>query len=219
VDDRGAGTSEVIFWIMKCISPTTIIVLDILHPIYLCMLNQLMHRVLSFLEQRSRMDKVNPLCAIMPPYPGFAQFTKLYNQETQRSGTEMKVLRRMIDPVFAATLLNPLACQRIPFTEALLYVKNFVYFHLMAKYWYHTKAMIEYIENYLEEFHRQKDLFSRLLASKSTLKILEALKKQLTLDNQEEGDSDHAWNDHSAAEKCRRIGYQLCKDTFLQPLL
>jgi hypothetical protein len=156
------------FRIMKCISPTTIIILDMLHPIYLSMLNHLMYRVMSFLEQCSRIDKVNPLCAIMPPYPGFAQFTKLYSQVTERSGKEMIVLRRMIDPVFAMTLFNPLACQRIPFTEALLCVKNSRYFHLVAQYWYHTKAMFEYIENNMEEFHCRKDLFSRYHASKST---------------------------------------------------
>ena len=61
------------------------------------------------------------------------------------------------------------------------------------------------MENYLEEFHRHKDVFSRFRASKSTKKVSEALKKQLTLDKQEERESDPAWNDLSAAAKCRRV--------------
>jgi len=95
-------------------------------------------------------------------------------------------LGRVIVPVFAVTLLNPSVSQRIPFTEALLCVKNFVYFHLMAQYWYHTEATIHYIENYLEEFHPHKDVFSRFCSSKSTKQVSEALKNQLTLDKQEE---------------------------------
>jgi len=109
---------------MKCISPTTIIVPDILHSVYLSMLQHLMDWVLSFLEQHSRMITLNLLWAMMPPYPGFARFNKPYSQVTQWSGKEMKALRGVIVPVFTATLLNPSASQRIPFTEALLCVKN-----------------------------------------------------------------------------------------------
>jgi len=43
----------------------------------------------------------------MPPYPGFTQFNKPYNQVTQRGGKEMKALGHVIDRVFAVTLLNP----------------------------------------------------------------------------------------------------------------
>jgi len=141
----------------------------------------------------------------MPSYPGFAQFNKPYSQMTKWSGKEMKALRGVIVPVFAATLLYPLVSQRILFTQALLGVKNLVYCHLMAQYWYDTEATIEYIENYLEEFHCQKDVFSGFHASKSTMKVSEALKNQLTLDNQEERKSDPAWNNFSAAAKHRRI--------------
>ena len=179
---------------MKCISPTTIIIPDILHTIYLDMLKHLMDWVMSFLEQHSRINKFNQLWAMMPPYPGFARFTKPYSQVTQWSGKEMKALGHVIVPVFAATLSNPLVNQRIPFTEVLLCVKNVVYFHLMAQYRYHTEAKIEYMEYYLEEFHRHMDVLSRFRASKSRQKGSEALKQQLTLGKQEECESDPAWN-------------------------
>jgi hypothetical protein len=71
----------------------------------------------------------------------------------------MKALGDVIIPVLAATLLNTVASQRIPFTEALLCINNLVYFHLMAQYWYHTEATIKYMENYLA-FHHHKDVFS-----------------------------------------------------------
>jgi len=138
---------------------------------------------------------------MMPPYSGFARFNKPYSQVIERSGEEMKELGHVIVQVLVATLLNPLAGQAIPFTESLLCVKNSVYFHLMAQYWYHTEAKIEYVENYVEEFHCQKDVLSRFRTSKSTKKVSEALKKQLTLDKQEERKSDPAWNNLSAASK------------------
>jgi len=190
--DRAVRTSEGVFWNMKCISPTTIIIPDILHTIYRSMLKHLIDWGTSFLEQHSRIDKFNQLWAMMPPHPGIARFNKPYSQVTQWSGKEMNTLGRVIVPVFAATLLNTSASQRIPFTEALLCVKNLVYFHLMAQYQYHTEATIEYMENYLEEFHCHKDVFCRFRASKSTKKVSEALKKQLTLDKQEERESDPA---------------------------
>jgi hypothetical protein len=45
----------------------------------------------------------------------------------------------------------------------------------MAQYGYHTEAMIEYIENYLEEFPLHRDILSRFCARKSSKKVTEAL--------------------------------------------
>jgi len=190
---------------MKCISPMTIIVPDILHTVYLGMLKHLMDRVTSFLEQHSRIDKFNQLWAIMPPYLGFARLNKPYSQVTQWSGKEIKALGCVIVRVSMATLLNPSASQRIPLTEALLCGKNLVYFHIMEQYRNHTEATIEYMENYLEEFHHPKDVFSRFRASESTKKVPEALKRQLTMDKQEEWESDAAWNNLFAAAKHSRV--------------
>ena len=71
----------------------------------------------------------------------------------------------------------------------------------MAQYRYHTEATIEYMENYLEEIHRPKDVFSRFRASKSTKKASETLKKHLTFDKREERESDPVWNNLSVAAK------------------
>jgi len=132
LEDQVIGTSDGVFWNMKCISAMTIMVPDILHTIYLSMLKHLMDWVTSFLEQHSRIDKFNQLWAIMPPYPVCAQLSKPYSHVTQWNGKEMKALGHVIVSVFTATILNPSASQRIPFKEALLCVKNLVSFHLMA---------------------------------------------------------------------------------------
>ena len=82
------GISQGILWNMKCISPTSIIVPNIFHSLYLCMLQHLMDGVTFFLKQHSRIDKFNQLWAMMPPYLGFARFTKPYSQVTQWSGKD-----------------------------------------------------------------------------------------------------------------------------------
>jgi hypothetical protein len=121
---------------------------------------------------------------MMPPYPGFARFNKPYSYVTQWSGKEIKTLWLVIVPVFVATLSNLLVSPRIPFTEPHLCFKNSVNVHLIAQYRYHTEAIIQHMEKYLEQFHCHKDVFSRFHPSQSTKQISEALTKQLTLDIQ-----------------------------------
>lgn len=108
----------------------------------------------------------------------------------------------MIVSVFTSSLLNSSGSKTIPFTEALLCVQYFVYFHLMAQSQYHTETTIEYMENNLKQFHCRQDVFSRLRTRKSTNKVLEALKTKLTLNKQEKRESDPAWNNLSVAAKC-----------------
>jgi len=183
----------------------TIIIPHILNTIYLGMLKTLTDCVMFFLEQHSRIEKINQLWAMMPPYPGFVQFDKQYSQVMQWSGKEMKALGWVIVPVFAGTILIPLASKRIPSIEAVLCVKNFVYFQVMAQDRYHTKATIEYMENYLEESHLHMNVFSWFHTSQSTKKVSEALKKHLTLNRQEEQESDPAWNNLSVAARRRCV--------------
>ena len=121
--DRVVWTPEANFWNMKCISLATVIIPNILHTINLGTFQHLMDRVMSFLEQHARIDKFNQLSVMIPPYPGFARFNKPYSQVTQCSGKQMNGLGHVIVPVSAATLLNPLASQRNPFTKALLRVE------------------------------------------------------------------------------------------------
>jgi hypothetical protein len=108
----------------------------------------------------------------------------------ERSGMVIKAPGVVIVPVFTVTLLNTSATQRIPFSDALLCIKKFMDFHLMAQCQYHTEATIKYMENYLEEFHCHKNSISEFHASKTTKKVSEALKKLLTIHKLEERESD-----------------------------
>jgi len=159
----------------------------------------------SFFKQHSMIDKFNQLWAIMPPYPGFACMNKPNSQMMKLNGRDMGALGRIIVSPFVATLLNPLVSQTIPFTDHLLCFKTIVYFHFTAHYRYHTEATIEYMEKYLEELHSGTNAFSQFLVSDSSKKVSEAMKTQLTLDQQEERESNPAWNDISASAKCHCI--------------
>jgi hypothetical protein len=58
--------------------------------------------------------------------------------------------------------------------------------------------MIEYIDNYLEQFHYHKNVFSEFRTIKSTKSEMQTLKKKITYDTQEERESDSTWNNRSA---------------------
>jgi len=85
-EDRAVGTSEGVFWSMKCISLTISILPDNLHSVHVSMDKHLLDWVTSFLKHHSRFDKFNQLLAMLPPYPGFARFNKPYSQDTEWSG-------------------------------------------------------------------------------------------------------------------------------------
>jgi len=199
------GNSEGIFWHMKCISPTTIIIPDILHTIFLGVIQHLMDWVTSFLKQHSRIARFNQLWRMILPYPGSPRFNKPYTQVMVWSGEEKKTLLSVIVPVFAATPLNPSASKTIPFIDDLLCVKNFVYFNLMAQFQYHTEGKMEYMEIYPKEFLHHRDVSSQYGASISTQKLSEALKNQPTMDKHDQRMSDPMSNDDSAAAKSPRI--------------
>jgi len=61
------------------------------------------------------------------------------------------------------------------------------------------------MENYLQEFHCPKDVFSQLRNTKSTKMVAEFLKQQRTLEKREEWEQDAAWYNLSAAAKCHQV--------------
>jgi hypothetical protein len=57
----------------------------------------------------------------------------------------------------------------------------------MAQYLYQTEATIEYMENYLDKFHRHKEVLRGVHASKSSMTVLEGLKSSLLLTHRTNG--------------------------------
>jgi len=179
-----------------------IVVPDVFHTVSHSMLKHLTDWAMSFLEQHSTIDKFNQHCVMIPLYPDVSWYIMPYSQVMQWNGQEMKALGCVMVPVFEDTHSNTLVSQRIPFTKALFCVNNLAYSHLMTQDQYHTKATIEYMEKYLEEFHCHIDVFSWFHTCQLTKTILQAFKKQLTLDTLEDQVSDLASNNLLVAGKC-----------------
>ena len=203
--ERGARTTEGVFWALRCFDWTSALVPDVLHTIYLGLLKHLMDWLVPFLEHHNRMEAFNRLWSIMPPYPGFSPFRKPYTEVTQWQGKELKMLGRTLLPILGATLQSPTAEQRGHFKQAILCVKGLIFFHLMAKYHSHTDRTIAYMESYLEDFHRHKEIFARFRANKMTKKSALELRQELSAELKIARESAGDWHRLSSTAKTRRI--------------
>jgi len=71
----------------------------------------------------------------------------------------MRNLGRCVLGVLAVALPQPGSAQLIPFKCALRCVRTLVNFNMMAQYRSHTAETITYMEDYLDTFHKMKDIF------------------------------------------------------------
>jgi hypothetical protein len=177
LDDRGVRQTEGVFWELKSLDWVSLLVPDVLYTIYLGILKHLMEWVIPFFEHHNRMDRFNQIWHQMSPYLGFTPFTKPYNAVTQWQGKEMRLLGGMLLPLFVSILLEPSFEQRQPYRDAILYVQSLIYFHLITKYHIHTDATIGYMQDYLVNFHRSKEVLAHFRATKSKKMFPEALRK------------------------------------------
>ena len=81
--------------------------------------------------------------------------------------------------VLAVALCQSDSGQVIPFKHALDCVRALVDFNSMAEYLSHTPEMIAYMEEYLDRFHRMKDIFLEVRVSKRTRAKVDKQWKQL----------------------------------------
>ena len=167
---------------LKSLDWVSLWVPDVLHTNYLSILKHWMDWVIPFLEHQNWMDRYGWIWHPMSPYPGFTPFTKPYTAVTQWQGKEMRMLGRMLLPLFVLSLLEPSSEQRQPFRDTILCVKSLIYFHLITKYHNHTDANIGYLESYLHDYHHSKAVFTLISMIKSKMKIAEWLRKQLSED-------------------------------------
>jgi len=77
----------------------------------------------------------------------------------QWQGKEMRNLGRCVLGVLAVALRQPGSAQLIPFKRALRCVRALVDFNMMAQYRSHTGETMTYMEDYLDTFHKMKDIF------------------------------------------------------------
>jgi len=80
----------------------------------------------------------------------------------------MRNLGHCILGVLAVALRQPGGAQAIPSKRALRCVRALVDFNMMTQYRSHTPDTIAYMEEYLDQFHRMKDIFFEFPMTKRT---------------------------------------------------
>jgi len=130
-----------------------------LHTVYPGLFKHMMDWIQGFLKKHGRLEAFEEVWKALPPYPGFLVPKKAYCEVTQWQGKEMRKLGRCVLGVLPVVLRQPGSAQLIPFKRALGSVMALVNFNMMAQYRSHTAETITYMEDYLDTFHKMKDIF------------------------------------------------------------
>src|SRR5258706_1527498 len=163
-----------VLWHFTNIEPPSLVHVDLLHGIYLGILDHLMTWVTSFLEDIRRMNVFSEIWQAIPPYPGFIAPNRPYTQVSQWTGKEMRNLGRVILAAFAAAIRRTDDCtkltpaQLMDANKAISAVRYFTDFHLLSQYQTHTLHTVSYIRQSLEKLHANKRVFLKYRAGKTT---------------------------------------------------
>lgn len=168
--ERGLNSLFNAFWTLPRVDPAEIAKPDLLHTVYLGILKHMMEWIQEFLKKHNRLDFFDKAWSTMGPYPGFTVPTKAYREVSQWQGKEMRNLGRIVTAAFATALRAPSDAQRMPFRIAIQCVTALVDFHLMAQYKTHTEQTLQYMQDYLNAFHKNKHVFREFRAGKRAIK-------------------------------------------------
>jgi len=157
---------------------------DLLHTVYLGLFKHLMDWIEDFLKKDGRLQAFDHTWKVLPPYPGFILPKKAYREVTQWQGKEMRNLGVWLLGVLAVSLCQPDSRQVIPFKHALYCVRILVDFNMMVQYRSHTPKTIAYMVEYLNRFHKIKDIFWEFRVSKRTRAKVNKQRKELRLGHQ-----------------------------------
>ena len=174
------------FWTLPRVNPAELPKPDLLHTIYLGILKHLMEWVQDFLKKHDRLDYFDEAWSTMGAYPGFTVPKKAYRQVSQWQGKEMRNLGRIVLPAFTAALRTPTEAQRHPFRAATRCVAALIDFHLLAQYKTHTEATLQYMQNALDSFHQEKDIFQEFRVGKRAQKDIDTAIAELASKQAEE---------------------------------
>ncbi|KAF8426488.1 hypothetical protein BGX38DRAFT_1147120 [Terfezia claveryi] len=126
-----------------------------------------------------------PMISTLPPYPGFTPPWKQYHQITMWSGTEMRGFGRVILACFTTAIRRETATSRLtPAAQAdvkiaIRAVHALSDFCLIAQYRSHTPETIQYMSNYLQDFHKYWHVFGEFRASKADHRKAKGASKDL----------------------------------------
>jgi hypothetical protein len=167
------------FWGMPRVNPYNFNKPDILHNIYLRILKHMMELVQAFLKKHNRLEEFDKASASIAPYPGLAVPNKAYHATTKWQGKYMRNLSWVVLGALGAALRNLGVDIRDDFEKVLICVRGLIDFHLMVQYESYTTSTLNYMECYLEEFHKHKDILLEFRAYKRTVKDVRNCTKAL----------------------------------------
>jgi len=150
-----------------------------LHTVYLGLFKHMMDWIQGFLKKHGRAQAFDDAWKALPPYPGFFVPKKAYREVTQWQGKEMRNLGRCLLGVLAVALRQPDSAQVLPFKHALGCIRALVDFHMMAQYRSHTPETLAYMEQYLNQFHKTKEIFLEFRVSKRTRAKVDEQRREL----------------------------------------
>ena len=133
----------------------------------------------GFLKKHERLQAFDDVWKALPPYPGCLVPKKAYREVTQWQGKEMRNVGHCILGVLAVALRQPGGAQAIPFKSALGYLRALINFNIMAPYRSHTPDTIAYMEDYLDQSHRMKDIFLEFRVTKGTQARVDKQRKEI----------------------------------------
>ena len=76
-------------------------------------------------------------------------------------------------------LRQPRGAQGIPFKRALGCVRALIDFNMMTQYRSYTPDTVAYMEDYLDQFHRMKDIFLEFRVTKCTQAMVDKQRKEI----------------------------------------
>jgi len=167
-----------------------------------------MEWIKGFLEFHNRLPAFDNVWSSLPRYPGNYVPRKSCRLLSQVSGKEMRSILIVILGVFTAALrrkthtARPTASQEREFKRAITCVRYLTDFALLSQYWSQSYSTIGYMREYLQEFHRTKDVFLRHWATKATKGRADVVSKELTEQNKSRNVEGNA-NGRTAAQKAR----------------
>lgn len=195
--DRGVKPLANIFWRLPHVDVADLHQPDLLHNIYLGIFrHHLMNWVQDFLKKHHRLKLFDDVWCTMTAYPGFNPPSKAFREVSQWQGKEMRHFGRILLGALAAALRNPTDAQQPLFQQALRCVRAITDFHLVAQQRSHTTKTLEYMDEYLRNFHAERDIFLEFRASKTTKSLSTTHAKHLRADFKKE-----TWGRVSAAVK------------------
>jgi len=188
-ESLGIRVGQNVFYGLNRVSPSDLHKPDMLHTVSLGLFKHMVDWIQGFLKKHRRLEAFDKVWNALPPYPGFLVPKKAYREVTQWEGKEMRNLGRCALGIQAVTLRQPGSAQLIAFKRALRRVRALVNFNMMAQYRSHTAETITYMEDYLDTFHKIKDILLEFQVTKRKCVKIDEQRRELRDDRPKTRDS------------------------------